>query len=75
MKTILQETTAEVVSFSTKKHQDWFDEADKEMQELLEKKCSCNNQPLAKPYDQTGKTASKTACSALSAMLHEDHAE
>ena len=38
MKTILQETTAEVVGLSTRKHQDWFDEADKEIQELLEKK-------------------------------------
>ena len=41
MKTILQETTAEVVGLSTRKHQDWFDEADKEIQELLEKKRSC----------------------------------
>ena len=31
MKTILQENTAEVVGLSTRKHQDWFDEADKEM--------------------------------------------
>ena len=29
MKTMLQETTAEVVGLSTRKHQDWFDEADK----------------------------------------------
>ena len=43
MKTILQETTAEVVGLSTQKHQDWFDEADKEIRELLEKKCSCHN--------------------------------
>ena len=38
MKTILQETTAEVVGLSIRKHQDWFDEAIKEIQELLEKK-------------------------------------
>ena len=31
---------AEVVGLSTRKHQDWFDEADKEIQELLEKKRS-----------------------------------
>ena len=37
MKTILQEIMAEVVGMSTKKHQDWFDEADKETQELLER--------------------------------------
>ncbi|WP_419626988.1 hypothetical protein, partial [Thiolapillus sp.] len=33
MKTILQETTAEVVGLSTRKHQDWIDETDKEIQE------------------------------------------
>ena len=61
MKTILQETTAEVVDLSTRKHQDWFDEADKEIQELLEKKRSCHNHLLAKPDDQTAKAAYKTA--------------
>ena len=35
MKTILQETTAEVVGLSTSKLQDLFNEADKEIQELL----------------------------------------
>ena len=35
MKIILQETTVEVVGFSTRKHEDWFDKADKEIQELL----------------------------------------
>ena len=29
MKTILQETTAEVVGLSTRKQQDWFDEEEK----------------------------------------------
>ena len=31
MKTIPQETTDEVVGLSTRKHQDWFDESDKEI--------------------------------------------
>ena len=48
MKTILQENTAEVVDLSTRKHQDWFDEANKETQELLEKKHSCHNRLIAK---------------------------
>ena len=38
MKTILPETRTEVVGLSTRKRQDWFDKADKEIQELLEKK-------------------------------------
>ena len=50
-KTILEETTAEVVGLSTKTHQVWFDEADKEIQELLEKKRFCHNHLLAKPDD------------------------
>ena len=56
MKTIQQETTAEVVGLSTRKQQDWFDEA-KEIQELLEKKRSCHNHLLAKPDDQAAKAA------------------
>ena len=67
MKTILRETTAEVVGLSTRKHQDWFDEADKEIQGLLGKKCSCHNYLLAKPDDQAAKVAYKTACSTLQA--------
>ena len=35
MKTIVQETTPKVASISTRKHRDWFDEADKEIQELF----------------------------------------
>ena len=51
METTLQETTGEVVCLWTRKHQDRFDEADKEIQELLEKKRSCHNYLLAKPDD------------------------
>ena len=50
MKIILQETTAEVVGLSTRKHEDWFDEAHKEIQELL-----------ARLDDQAAKDAYKTA--------------
>ena len=61
MKTILQETTAEVVGLSTRKRQDWFDEAQKKkkkkIQELLEKKRPCHNRLLAKPDDQAAKAA------------------
>ena len=53
----------------TRKHQDWFDEADTEIQELLEKKRSCHNHLLAKPNEQASKAAYKTACSTLQAKL------
>ena len=56
---------AEVVGLSTRKHQDWFDEADKEIQELLKKKRSCHYPLLAKPDDQAAKAAYKTASSTL----------
>ena len=62
MKTILQETTTAVVGLLTRKHQDWLDKADKEIQELFEKKPSCHNHLLAKPDDQAAKAAYKTAC-------------
>ena len=67
MKTILQETMAGAAGLSTRKHQNWFDEADKEIQELLEKKCSCHNRLLAKPDGQAARAAYKTACSTLQA--------
>ena len=65
----MQETTAEVFGLSIRKYQDWFDEADKEIQELLEEKRSCHSYLLAKPDDQAAKAAYKTACSTLQAKL------
>ena len=47
MKTILQETTAEVVGLSTRKYQDWFDEGNKEIQRLLEKTRSSHSHLFA----------------------------
>ena len=57
MKTILQETTAEVAGLSTRKRQNRFDEADKEIQELPEKESSCHNRLLAKSDDQAANAA------------------
>ena len=69
LKTTLQETTAGVVGLSTRKHQDWFDEADNKILELLKKKHSCHNHLLAKPDDQAARATNKTACSTLHAKL------
>ena len=60
---------AEVVGLLTRKHQDWFDDADKEIQELFKKKHFCHNHLLAKPDDQAAKVVYKTACSTLQATL------
>ena len=46
LKTVLQETTAEVAGFSSRKHKDWFDESNTEIQELLEMKCSSHQRLL-----------------------------
>ena len=69
MKTMLQQTTAEVVGLSTRKYRHWFDEADKKVQELLEKKRSCHNRLLAKPNDQAAKASNMTVCSTLQTKL------
>ena len=69
MKTVLQETTAEVVGLSTRKHQDWFDEAGKEIQELLGKKEPLLPHRLLVKPDQFAKAAHKSACSTLLAKL------
>ena len=60
---------AETVGLSTRKHQDWFDEADMKIQELLGKKRSCHNHFLAKPDNQAVKSAYETPCSTLQAKL------
>ena len=69
MKTILPETTTEVVGLSSKKHQDWFDKANKEIQVLLEKKRSCHKHLFAKPDDHAAKAAYMAVCSTLQARL------
>ena len=65
-KTTLQQTTADVAGLSTRKHRDWFDGANMEIYEMLEKK---HNRLLAITDDQTAKAAYKTACRTLNAKL------
>ena len=73
VKIIIQETTTEVVGLSAKKHQEWFDEADKEIQELLVKKRSSNNLLHAKLDDQAAKAGYKTAGSTLQVKRRTMH--
>ena len=69
MKTTLQETSAEVIGLPARKHQERFDEADREIKELLQKKRSCHDRLLAKPDAQSAKAAYKTASGKLQAKL------
>ena len=68
LKTVLQKTTAEVVGFSSRKHKDWFDESDTEIQELLEMKHSSHQRILTNP-DNSLKAAYRTACNTLQKIL------
>ena len=69
VKTVLYETAAEVAGFSTRKHQDWFDENDTEIQELLKLKRACHEKLLTSPEDQTAKAAYRAACHNLQSKL------
>jgi len=69
LKTVLHETTEEVVGYAARKHQDWFDQSNVEIQELLGKKRSCHRHLLANPNDQSSKTAYRRACKELQARL------
>ena len=71
LKTILQETTADVAGYATRKNRDWFDENDVEIQDLLQQKRSCHLKLLSKPDDHTAKTAYRNACSTLQRKLRE----
>ena len=51
LKSVLHAVTVETVGYSTRKHQDWFDESDPAITELLEKKRKSYNQLLTKPND------------------------
>ena len=71
LKTVLHDTTAEVVGFSTRKNQDWFDESDADIQVLLEKKRSCHGKLLSSPDDPQSKAAYRAACRKLQTSLRE----
>ena len=68
-KTAVKETAAETLGFSTRTNRDWFDESDRAIQELLDKKRSCHNLLLSKPDDPAAKAAYRTACSTVQASL------
>ena len=66
LKTVLQETSAEVVGFSSRKHKDWFET---EIQELLEMKRFSHQRLLTNPDNNSLKAAYRTACKTLQKRL------
>ncbi|KAL8623404.1 hypothetical protein ACOMHN_063714 [Nucella lapillus] len=71
LKTILQETTAEVAGFTTRKNRNWFDEKDTKIQDLIQKKRSCHEINLARPDDQAVKAAYRSTCNTAQSKLRE----
>ena len=69
LKTVLQETTAEVAGFSSRKHKDWFDDSDTEIQELFEMKRFSHQRLLTNPDNNSLKAAYRTACNTLQKRL------
>ncbi|KAK4328995.1 hypothetical protein Pmani_000631 [Petrolisthes manimaculis] len=71
LKSILQETTAELAGIATRKNRDWFDENDADIEVLLQKKRSCFERVLAKPDDHAAKADYRRACSTALAGLRD----
>ena len=71
LKTILQETTAEVAGIASRKNKDWFDDNDAEIQDLLQKKRSWPGKLLACPDDRATRATYRSACSTLQTKLRE----
>ena len=69
LKTAIQQSSKEVLGYSTNKNKDWFDENDKEIQQLLVKKRSAHQAHLAQPSCPVKKTAFRSACSNLQRKL------
>ena len=71
IKTAVLHVSEEVLGFNTKINRHWFDESDKEIQELLEKKRSAYQGHLAKRSSPEKKAAFRITCSKLQHKRHE----
>ena len=69
LKTAILKSSEEVLELSTKKNKDWFDENDKEIQQLLAKKRSAHQAHLAQPSCPVKKSAFRSECSNLQRKL------
>lgn len=71
MKTAILKTSVEVLGHAKKKNKDWFDENDKEIQQLLAKKRSAHQAHLAQPSCLVKKASFRGACKALQCKVRE----
>ena len=71
LKSTLQETTAKIVGFTTRKNKDWFDESDEEIQQLISDKRSCHQRVLSNPGYQAAKESYRQACCTLQKKLRK----
>lgn len=71
IKTIVLQTSEDILGFSTKKNRDWFDENNLEVQELLSKKRSAHQAHLAQPSCPHKKATFRLECSTFQRKLRE----
>ena len=69
LKSTVLQTAEDTLGFSSRKHQDWFDENDQEIQKLLKEKRSAHQTYLANPSCPQRKAAFRRACSTLQRKL------
>ena len=69
LKSTVLQTAEDTLGFSSRKHQDWFDENDQEIQKLLKEKRSAHQTYLANPSCPQRKAAFRRACSTLQCKL------
>ncbi|PFX18771.1 hypothetical protein AWC38_SpisGene16846 [Stylophora pistillata] len=69
LKSAILKTSEEVLGHSKKKNQDWFDENETEIQDLLAKKREAHQAHLAQPTCPVKRANFRCACSALQRRL------
>ena len=71
LKSAILKTSEEVLGHTKKKNKDWFDENNKEIQDLLSKKRAAHQAHLAQPTCHVKKATFRRACSILQRKLRE----
>ena len=71
LKSAILKTSEEVLGHTKKKNEDWFDENNKEIQDLLSKKRAAHQAHLSQPTCHVKKVTFRQACSILQRKLRE----